>query len=56
MTEKDILQEKHVLENSVTIKRFEYSPVGKELKNQTSVAEKQYQKLNNAFESNKYEE
>ena len=35
------------------MKRFEYSPLGEELKKQTSVAEKQYQKLDNTYESDK---
>ena len=45
-----------MLEKAVAIKRFEYSQLGKELKKQTSVAEKQYQKLNNAFRYNKKDE
>ena len=35
------------------MKRFEYSSLGKEFKKQTSIAEKQYQKFNNAFEPDK---
>ena len=38
------------------MERFEYSPLGKELKEQTSVVEKQYQKLNKIFESDDEEE
>ena len=38
------------------MKRFEYSPLGKELKAQTSAAEKQYQKLEKLFGSYKKEE
>ena len=45
-----------MLEKAVAIKRFEYTPLGKELKKQTSVSENQYQKFNNVFESNKKEE
>ena len=45
-----------MLEKVAEIKRFEYSPLGKELKNQTSVTEKQYPKFGNAFKSNKKEE
>ena len=45
-----------MLENTTAIKRFEYSPLGKELKAQTSAAEKQYQKLDKVFESDKKEE
>ena len=32
---KDVLPEKGLLEKAATIKRFEYSPLGKELKAQT---------------------
>ena len=35
------------------MKRFEYSPLGKELKARTCDEEKQYQKLDKVFESNK---
>ena len=42
-TGKDVLPEKGLLEKAWVIKKFEYSPLGKELKKQTSVAEKQYQ-------------
>ena len=45
MTSKDILLEKDLLEQAATMKRFEYSPLGKELKAQTDIAKKQYQKL-----------
>ena len=38
------------------MKRFQYSPLGKELKTQTSAAEKEYKKLDKVFESNKKEE
>ena len=38
------------------MKRFEYSPLDKELKAQTSAAEKQYQKLEKVFGSYKKEE
>ena len=56
MTGKDILPEKDLLEKAAAIKRFEYSPLGKELKKQTSVAEKQYQTLDKAFQSHEKEE
>ena len=49
------LPEKDLLENTTTIKRFDYSLLGKELKAQTSAAEKQYQKLDKVFESDKKE-
>ena len=52
LTGEDLLPEKDLLKKVAAIKRFEYSPLGKELKNQTSVAKNQYQK----FESNKNEE
>ena len=35
MTGKDVLPEKDLLEKAVIKKRFEYSPLGKELKGQT---------------------
>ena len=56
LTGKDGLPEKDLLEKAVTLKIFEYSPLGKELKAQTSAAEKQYQKLDTVFESNIKEE
>ena len=42
LTDKDVLPDKDLPEKSAAIKRFEYSPLGKEWKKQTSVAEKQY--------------
>ena len=56
MTGNDFLPEKDLLEKAAAIKRSEYSSLGKELKMQTSVSEKQYQKFDNAFEFNKKEE
>ena len=53
LTGKDVLPEKYWLEIAATLKRFEYSPLGKELKKQTNVEEKQYRKFDNAFEFNK---
>ena len=53
LTGKDVLPQKDLLEKAAAIKRFEYSPLGKELKKQTSVAEKQYRLFNNTFESDK---
>ena len=55
-TDKDVLPEKDLLEKAGAIKRFKYFPFGKELKRQTSLTEKQYQKFDSAFESNKNEE
>ena len=52
LTGKDVLPEKYLLVKAAAIIRIEYSPLGKELKKWTSVAEKQYQ----TFESNKNEE
>ena len=43
LTGKDILPEKDLLERATALKKFEYSPLSKELKKQTSAAEKQYQ-------------
>ena len=53
LTDNGVLLEKGLLEKGAAIKRFEVSPLGKELKAQTSAAEKQYQKLDKVFESNK---
>ena len=50
LTSKDVLTEKYQLEKSATTKRFEYSSLGKELKAQTDIAKKQYQKLDNTDE------
>ena len=50
---KMFYQKKDLLEKAAGLKRFEYSPLRKELKSQTSAAEKQYQKLDKVFESNK---
>ena len=41
-----------MLEKAATIKRFEYSPFGKESKAQNEIAKKQYQMLGNSFEYN----
>ena len=38
------------------MRRFEYSPLGKELEKQTSVAEKQYQRFDKAFSHDEKEE
>ena len=43
LTGKDVLPEKDLLEKAVMMQRSEYSPLGKELKKQASIAEKQYQ-------------
>ena len=56
MTSKDVWLEKDLLEKVVTIKRLKYSLLGKELKKQTSIAEKEYRKLDNTFEFDKINE
>ena len=45
-----------MLRKAAAIERFEYFLLGKELKKTASVAEKQYQKFDDAFEFNKKEE
>ena len=40
LTGRDVLPEKELLEKAAALKRFEYSPLGKDLKKQTSVTEK----------------
>ena len=56
LTGRDVLTEKGLLEKAAALKRFEYLPLGKELKVQTSAAEKQYEKLEKYFKSSKKEE
>ena len=50
---KVVLPEKELLEKATRIKRFEYSPLRKELETQTDIAKKQYQKLDNTYEFDK---
>ena len=45
LTGKDVVREKDLIEKAATIKRFEYSPLGSELKKQTSMAKKTVQGL-----------
>ena len=52
MTGKDVLQEKGLVENTAELNRFEYSPLSKELKKQTSIAEQQYQDFDKVFNYN----
>ena len=51
-----MLLENVLLEKAAANKKIEYSPLGKELKKQTSVTEKQYQEVNKPFKSDKKEE
>ena len=53
MTGKDVLPEKDLLEKAAIMKRFGYLPLGKELKAQTDIAKKQYQKLDSTIEFDK---
>ena len=53
LTCKDVSLENDLLETAATIKRFEYSPLDKELKTQTDIANKQYQKLDDSFKLDK---
>ena len=53
LTRKDVLPEKEMKEKIATMKRFEHSSFWtccKELKAQTDIAKKQYQKLDGTFE------
>ena len=58
LTGEDVLSEKGLLEKAATIKRFEYSPLGKELKKQTDIAKdqdklfKDYINVNNSNREN----
>ena len=42
-----------MLRKSAIIKRFEYSPQGRDLKAQTDIGKKQYHKLDNTYEFDK---
>ena len=44
---------KNLLEKATTTKRFEYSPLGSELKKQTGIRERQYKRLGKAYEFDK---
>ena len=46
LTGKDVLSEKDLLENAATIKRFEYSPLGKAFEKQTNVIKKHTEVIN----------
>ena len=50
---KSALARKHFIEKAAALKRFQYSPLGKELKAQTDITKKQFQKLNDTFEFDK---
>ena len=50
MTEKNILPGKILIEKAQTVKRLECSRLSSKLKNQTIIAEKQYQGLDKVCE------
>ena len=52
LTGKDVLPEKDLLEKAAGLKRFEYSPLDKELRAQTDIAKKTVSKIRNTFEFN----
>ena len=56
MTGRDVLPEKDLLGKAAALKRFEYSPLGKELKKETSVAEKHFQIFDKIFNYDETEE
>ena len=53
MTDKDVLPKIYLLEKATTMKRFEYSPFNKELKEEADFPKKQYQKLDDTYEAEK---
>ena len=53
MPDRDVLTEKDLLKKPVEETRFQYPPLDKELKAQTNIAKKQYQKLDDTFKFNK---
>ena len=50
MTDEDVFPEKGLLEKDATIKGFEHLLIGSKLKNQTIIAEKQYQEFEDVEE------
>ena len=56
LNSKDVLPEQDLLEKVAALKRFGYSLLGNDLKNQTSVAEKRYQRLNKLLNHDEKEE
>ena len=56
LTGKDVLTDKDLKEKAAALKQFKHSPLGKDLKAQTSIVKKQYQKLSKIFESDDEEE
>ena len=54
-TSKDVLTKKELLGKAATVKRVEYYPLGKELKTQTDISNKQYQGLNKFLKSKEKE-
>ena len=50
---KTFYLKKSLLEKTVVIKRFQYFPLGKELKKKTSVTKEQYQKLESCINKEK---
>ena len=53
MTGENILPENYLLEKAATMKRFECSTLWKELKTQTDIVKKQYQKLGDTYRLDK---
>ena len=49
LTGENILPRKELLGQAATIKRFEYSPVGSELKKQASIGKYHYQRLDKKY-------
>ena len=50
MTAKDVLPEKDMFGKAAAMKKFEHSPISSELKKQTDIAKKQYQRLDKVYE------
>ena len=52
LTSEDVLPEKKLLEKAARIKRFEYSPLGSELKKQTGIAKDQHKFFKDQINAN----
>ena len=49
LTGKDVLTENELLEKAITLKRFEYFLLGKELESQTDISKRKYKGLDKIF-------
>ena len=53
LTDEGVYWKKDLLEKAATAKRFEYSPLGSELKKQADITKKQYPGIDKVYEFDK---